>query len=169
MQQVLRWLVAGFLVVMGFWAIFAYGELFRAHTLAFLLFWFILPSAGFGLRSRLARSALSVRSMRIVRNFLLGLSIAISFAAFAHYERIRDALGHKLVSGYYVSYYEDTDDSGRAYRASDPHTEHWYSRVGIWLAEWLFLAACAGLPYITWRVADQAVNAAAKRQNTLDA
>lgn len=165
MQRTFHWAVVAVLIVIGIWTISAYGELFRAHIRFFMFLWFFLPVVALWIGTKHVRSSLSVSGLKTVRNGLISISVAISFASFAHFEQIRDAVGHALVEGYYVTYCENTDDSGRPYRDSEPHTAHWYSRAGLWLFEWIFLGACVGLPTITWVGANGAVNKAVEESN----
>jgi len=90
--------------------------------------------------------------------------VSISILSFAHYGKIRDAVGRRFVSGYYVDYVEDTYDEGRPFRESVPHTDHWYTRVGLGLAEICILGALVTLPVMTWRTANRAVSEASKPQ-----
>ena len=94
--------------------------------------------------------------------------VSISFASFSHYDRIRDSLGKQFVDGYEVGYYEDTDEYGRLFRAADVSTQHWYSRFGLWLFEWVFLGMCLALPYVTWRLASRAVDKAIRQVSAYD-
>ena len=86
----------------------------------------------------------------ILSMWLTCIAALISFAAFANYDDIRDNLGNRYIDGYYVTHGEDTDDVGRNYMTSEPHTEHWYSRVGIWLFEWALLLLFVFIPAATW-------------------
>lgn len=165
MHRFLHWVVVAVLVIIGIWGLMVYGKLFRQHMQFFLLLWFFLPIVALWLCTKRVRSSLTIARLKNIRNLLLAVVVSISFVSFAHYDRIRDAVGHKFVSGYYTSYYEDTDDYGRPYSASEPHTAHWYSRFGLWLFEWLFLGACISLPFITWKGANSAVVEAVKDHN----
>lgn len=165
MQRIFHWAVVGVLIVIGIWSIGAYGELFRAHIRFFIFLWFFLPVVALWTRTKQVRSSVSVSGLKTLRNALMSVSVVISFASFAHFEQIRDAVGHAVVEGYYVTYYEDTDDSSRPYRGSELHTAHWYSRAGLWLFEWLFLGACVGLPSITWVGANGAVKKTIEEDN----
>lgn len=166
MQRFLHWVVVGVLVIVGIWGLMVYGELFRHHMKFFLFLWFFLPIVALWLSTKSVRSTLTIASLKTIRNLIMAFIVSISFVSFAHYDQIRDAVGHKFISGYYVSYDEDTDDYGRPYRASEPHTEYWYSRFGLWLFEWLFLGACIFLPFITWKGANSAVVEAVKDHDT---
>jgi hypothetical protein len=165
MQRFFHWIVVAVLVLVGLWGLIVYGELFRAHMQLFLFLWLFLPVVALWLKTKRVRSAFTISGLKATRNLLVAVTVSISFVSFTHYDRIRDAIGHRFVSGYYVSYYEDTDDYGRPYRASEPHTAHWYSRFGLWMFEWLFLGACVGLPFIIWRSVNSAVDEAVKERN----
>ena len=148
------------LLILGIWSLGVYGKLFRTHMPVFLFLWFFIPVIALWLNTGAVRSAFSISSLKIVRNFLLGAVISLSFASFVHYDLIRDFIGQRIVDGYEVRYYEDTDEYGRTSMAADVSTDHWYSRLGLWLFEWGFLGICAAIPYATWLATNRAINAA---------
>jgi hypothetical protein len=155
--------MVGTLIVLGFFAIIIYGELFRAYMPVFLFLWFFLPVVALWLNTQRVRSAFSISSLKIVRGFLIAAVVSLSFVSFSNYNHIRDSVGQRFVDGYRVGYYEDTDDVGRPVRAASVSTSHWYGRLGLWLFEWAFLGACAALPSITWYAANRAVDEAIRK------
>lgn len=168
MRTVFHWIMIASLLVLGLWAVVIFGQLFRSHMTEFLLLWFFIPVVAFWLNTNPVRYYLSISSLKIARTILFGVVIVLSFASFAHYDRVRDYLGQQFVEGYEVKYYEDSDDNGRPTTAADVSTEHWYSRFGLWLFEWIFLGACVVLPYVTWRASSRAVENATQQRTAHD-
>lgn len=160
MRQILHWAVVALLAVTAFAAIAVAGEVFRAHTGFFIFLWVLCPIVAFWLVSNRVRGTFTLSGLKAVRNILMTIVVSISILSFAHYERIRDTLGRRFVSGYYITYVEDTDDEGRPFRTSVPHTDHWYTRLSLGLAEICILGAWVTLPVITWRMANRAVSEA---------
>ena len=169
MHTVLHWAMVAALVILGVFALSIYGELFRAHMLFFLFVWVFVPVVASWLSSAPVLSALSISSLKMTRALLVGIVISLSFISFADYDRIRDSVGERLVDGYVATYSDDTDDYGRPTRSADVSTSHWYSKLGLWVFEWIFLGACVLLPYATWRMASRAVDEAIRRNAAHDA
>lgn len=165
MRTVFQWVITGILIIIGFWAISIYGELYRAHTPIFLFLWLFLPLVALLLNFRPIRSAFSVSSLKIIRGLLVAVVVLFSFGSFSNYDHIRDALGERFVDGYAVRHYEVSDEYGRAAVATTVSTIHWYSRFALWFFEWIVLALCAALPYVTWRAATRAVDEAIRESS----
>ena len=163
MRMVFHRVMVGTLIVLGFFAIIIYGELFRAYTPLFLFLWFFFPVVALWLNTKPIQSAFSISSLKVVRSFLIVAVVSLSFVAFANYNHIRDSAGQRFVDGYRVAYYEDTDDVGRPVRAASVSTSHWYARFGLWLFEWAFLGTCVALPSIAWYAANRAVDEAIRK------
>lgn len=138
-------------------ALFSLGEGFRVHTAVFILFWLCTLFAALLLRTEHIRSRLSIPILRVFRGALVGLAAFLSFASFANYDRIRDAVGRELIDGYTVTHYEDTDDAGDPYTASRASTSHWYSQFGLWVLEWVFVVLWLVVPYAVWVILSSAI------------
>lgn len=123
------------LLVLGLGAVAVCGQFFRAHMPVFMFLWFFMPAVAYWLNTQPILSTFSISSLKVARAFLFGVVIAISFASFAHFDRIRDSLGQRFVEGYEVSYDEDTDEYGRPTTATNVSMEHGYSKFGLWLFE----------------------------------
>jgi hypothetical protein len=91
---------------------------------------------------------------------LFGIVVVGSIAAFTQFGRMRDSLCHRYVEGCHIEYYEDTDDAGRPTTGSSISTAHWYSRVGLWVFEWVVMLAVVILPGITWYACTEVVKKA---------
>jgi hypothetical protein len=166
MKRLFHWAVVTVLILVGIWGLGVYGDSFRSHTAFFLILWALLPVIAQWIGTKRIRTAYTVFGLEVMRNILTGIAVAVAFGAFTFHDRIRDAVGHRFVDGYSVTYYEDTDDSGRPYRASEPHTAHWYSRLGLWSFECFLLGACGLIPAITWTGANNAVKEAVREGNS---
>jgi hypothetical protein len=164
MRQILHWAVVALLIFTAFAGIFVAGEMFRAHMGFFIFVWILCPIVAVWLASDRVRGTFTLSGLKAARNILMAIAVSISIGSFAHYEKIRDAVGRRFVSGYYVTYVEDEDDEGRPFRASVPHSDHWYTRVALDLAEVCILGAWVTLPMITWRMANRAVSEASNAQ-----
>jgi hypothetical protein len=160
MRDIFHWTVVGLLIVTAFAGIVVAGEVFRAHMKFFVFLWALAPIVAVWLASKRVRSKLTLSGLKAARNVLMATVVSISFVSFANYESIRDTVGHRFVPGYYVTYVEETDDDGRPFRASVPHTDHWYTRGALWLSEIGLLGAWITFPIITWRTGSRAVNEA---------
>jgi hypothetical protein len=160
MRQILHWAVVALLIFTAFAGIAVAGEVFRAHMGFFIFVWVLCPIVAVWLVSNRVRGTFTPSGLKAARNILMAIVVSISILSFTHYEKIRDAVGRRFVSGYYVTYVEDTDEEGRPFRASVPHTDHWYTRVALGLAEVCILGAWVTLPVITWRTANRAVSEA---------
>lgn len=165
MRTIFHWLVVAILVALGLWALMIYGELFRAHMPAFMFLWIFVPVVAWWLNTSRMRSQFPVAALKVFRAILLTVVVLVSVGAFAHYDRIRDAIGQRYVDGYHVAYYEDTDDSGRPIRTGIVRTAHWYSKLALWLFEWLIVAACLALPFMTWFNSTRAIKTASMQPN----
>jgi hypothetical protein len=164
MRPILHWAVVAVLISTAFAGIFVAGEVFRAHKGFFIFVWVLCPIVSVWLASNRVRGTFTLAGLKAVRNILMAVVVSISILSFANYERIRDAVGRRFVSGYYATYVEDEDDEGRPFRVSVPHTDHWYTRVALDLAEFCILGAWVTLPVITWRTANRAVSEASNAQ-----
>jgi hypothetical protein len=148
------------LIAVGLGALMVYGEVFRAHMPAFLFLWVFLPVVAWWLNTPRMRSQFPIAALKVFRGILLTVVVLISVASFSHYDRIRDAIGERYVEGYRVLLYEDTDDYGRPVRTGVVQTAHWYSKLALWLVEWLIVVACLALPFLTWFNATRAIKTA---------
>lgn len=160
MHTVFHWIMIATLIGIGVWAWMVFGQLFRAHMIAFLFLWLFLPVVALWLNTQAVLSQLSVSSLTVVRGLLFGIVAATSFCFLIEYDHIRDSLGQQFIAGYEAHYYEDANEYGRPFMAVDISTGHWYSRFGLWLFEWAFLSAGFVLPFLTWRAASRAVDKA---------
>ena len=106
MRMVFHRVMVGTLIVLGFFAIIIYGELFRAYTPLFLFLWFFFPVVALWLNTQPIQSAFSISSLKVVRSFLIVAVVSLSFVAFANYNHIRDSAGQRFVDGYRVAYYD---------------------------------------------------------------
>ncbi len=156
------------LVVVGCGTFIIYGQIFRAYMPFFLFLWFFLPVVALWLNTQSVwSSGFSIFELKVLRALLVAVVVLFSFTFFANYNHIRDYVGQRLVDGYQVEYYTDTDEVGRPHRAASVSTSHWYSRFGLSLFECAFLGACVVLPYVTWRAANRAVKKATKEASAL--
>lgn len=157
------------LLVLGLASVAVFGELYRAHMPVFVCLWFFIPVVAYWLNTRPVLSTFSVSSFKVARAFLFGIVMAVSFASFANFDRIRDSIGNFFVDGYEVIYYEVADEYGRPTTASDVSTVHWYSKFVLWIFEWSFLGVCVAIPYVTWYGASRAVDEAIRQSAEIDA
>ena len=88
----------------------------------------------------------------------------MSVGSFAHYDRIRDYIGHHFIDGYSVIYFVDYGDEGQPFRAATYSTSHWYLSFALRVFEWGFLAACVVIPLLIWYAASQAIKRRAIEQ-----
>ncbi len=164
MRDLFHWFIIAALILLGLWGLSIAGEIYRAYLGVFLLIWLFIPIVSLWLRTHRIIASSTATQIRRVRNALIGGAVFLSFSAFAHFGLIRDVIGERFVAGYHVNYYEDSDEYGRPFRASDTVTDHWYSKVGLWVFEWAFLAGCVGIPYLTWKQAELAIKETKRRQ-----
>lgn len=170
MKGLSDWVVVAALVAIG-WSALAFvtrgliGYWFWKHLDFFVLIWVVLPVVAFKLREKHVRSHFSIFVLRVTRNALLTSAIVISVGCFFHYDGIRDAIGHRYIDGYYTTTYDDVTDSGQQTTGTEPHTAHWYSRIGLWLFEWGFLATCFLIPVLTWGGSNKALSEAVLDQD----
>jgi len=144
------------------------GDVFRKVPLAFFFLLLLCPFLAWCLRSDYLDSSLTDRGYTNVKGLLLGISIAIAFLFFAHYDFIRDHLGRKYLDGYSVHYDNDIDEYGRPYRIADPSTSGFANNTIIYLSQWVMLGLCAGIPFLTWQIAETSVKIAHKRKRQLN-
>jgi hypothetical protein len=100
------------------------------------------------------------RAKQVTRQYsLTTVAVLIAFVLFANYENLRDQFGERYIQGYQVTYYTDSDDYGRPTRESDIHAHNFSAQVFLWLAQWVLIAFCIGVPILTWKVSSIAVAA----------
>ena len=141
------------------------GQVFREHTDFFLIVWLFLPVIAFWLRWRTDREVYSISALTMIRTILVACTVSISFLFFGHFDQIRDRIGQDYVEGYAVEYTPGFDDVGRPVRGVSVTTDHWYSQVGVWFFGASYFAACIGLPYATWKIADHSIEVARVKQH----
>lgn len=165
MKNLSNWVLIAVLLVIGC-SVLAFaghglvGYWFWKHLEFFIMVWLTLPVVAFKLRIKQVRSQFSIFALRVTRNVLFAAAALISVSLIFHYGKIRDTIGHQYIDGYYTTTYIDVTDAGQQIMRSDPHTAHWYSRVGLWLFEWVFMAACICIPVLTWIGSNMALDEA---------
>jgi hypothetical protein len=157
MRKLFNYLMVLTVGLIAIWLVSLCIELFAAHLLGCILLWLLIPIIALWLNSRFIQERLGQSALQRTRLLLTVPVVAISLFCFSDYNHIRDVVGHRYVSGYEVSYEEDTDEFGRPYMASRVATTNWYSGVGLWAFGWLFVLACLLLPGITWEAATRAL------------
>ena len=119
-------------ILLGLAAVPISGALFRSYPRFFLFLWLFIPVIAFWMRVERARFGLSVHTLKIVQGVILISVCWLSFVFFAEFPHIRAYVGRHFVDGDF----------------------------GLWLFEWLFIVACAVIPFATWRVTSSTVAAA---------
>jgi hypothetical protein len=129
------------------------GVIFRAYSWAFFVGWLLAPILGCVLGWQPVRQKVSSRFVSRTRVVLMTFVVISSFSFFADYDQVRDRIGHSLIAGYSVYRSEDPEvgENGSLYYSQHVSARHWYSRWGLKLAEFALLAACIGIPYLTWQ------------------
>jgi len=140
------------------------GDAFRRYSAAFFIAWASLPLVSFFYRRSEYATLVPSGTANRFRALLMSLAVILSFCAFANDDHVRDTLGYRYVQGYYVDSYEDYDsDTGQPYLATDAHADRSRDFALLEFALWVYLAACIGVPWVTWRYAS-AVCAMAERR-----
>jgi len=136
--------------VAGFLALALFGRSFQIYSCGFLVFWVLLPIALLLLGLREPLGWFTNRGVLFLRNLSLGVSIAIAVALFANADRIRDSLGEQYIEGYEVEYEMDTDSYGT--ETAEPYvtTDSYLASFALWIGEWVLLALCISVPFLTW-------------------
>ncbi len=153
------WIKTGISIVGFIILLMVLGSAFRSYTLFFVIVWFFLPLVGFIGRHQAFLSLFSRKGITLFRGFLTTVAVLIAFVLFANYENLRDQFGERYIQGYQVTYYTDSDDYGRPTRESDIHAHNFSAQVFLWLAQWVLIAFCIGVPILTWKVSSIAVAA----------
>ncbi len=153
------WIKTGISIVGFIILLMVFGSAFRSYTLFFVIVWFFLPLAGFTGRHQAFLSLFSRKGITFFRGFLTTVAVVIAFVLFADYEHLRDQFGETYIQDYQITYYTDSDDYGRPTRESDVHTQNFSAQVFLWLAQWVLIALCIGVPILTWKASSIAVAA----------
>lgn len=166
-------IVGVFFCYILFTALSFIGDAFRKVPLAFFVLFLLCPFFAWCLRSGSLDSVLTDVRYSGLKGLLLGISVAIAFLFFAHYDFLRDYFGSRYLDGYSVQQFEDIDDlSGRRYMSTVASANGFSKVVIIYLFQWLFFGLCVGVPYLTWRIAGKSIDVARTRKmrsNKLDA
>lgn len=140
------------------------GDVFRRIPLAIFFLWISCPCLAWGLRLVSLDEWLTPHGYGRARGVLVGLAVVISFHFFAHYDYLRDHLADKYLDGYSVYYYEDVDEFGRPYRASDATAHGFFGKAILYFSQWVMIGMAIGIPVLTWRIASTSIDIAEARR-----
>ena len=159
MDTLRQWAV-GIAVLVGFmFSLIWFGEAFRANMLLFALLWVATPIFACFLCRRSISACFTLAGLRRLQGVLMAIAIAISFAMFAHHDKVRNQIGKRFVEGYtYWRAEPEIDDSGREYYPGDDWTaKNRTGRWGLQLFGLAVLGAVFALPALTWRATNSVI------------
>jgi hypothetical protein len=134
-----------------------FGLAFRASPWIFLILWILIPCLTWLIKNKNIYSIFTVTGLKFFRICSIVAIVSISFLFFTHYDYLRDIIGSKFIDGYSVDYCPDYDDFGRRWLNADVSVDKFYMKVVLWLSQWIFLAFCLGLPFLTWKGITKAI------------
>jgi hypothetical protein len=145
-------IIVGIFLLIGLFILATFvGEFYRANPMIFYILWLAIP-IGIAIFQYSRKSHhISKKTSKWIRTIAIALTVGISFCLFAHYDDIRDNIGHQNIKGYHSEYYPDVDEYGRPARGVNINTNHWYGGFILWVFEWGFLILCIAIPIITWK------------------
>lgn len=139
-------LIVGLIIITG-----ATGDLFRAYPAAIFILWIAIPTFATIVRYSKYKNSLSIRFSKWIRIISVFLAIECSFCIFAHFDQIRDKIGHENIKGYHSEYYPDVDNYARPIQGVNVYTSHWFDKFILWLFELLYVILCFAIPIVTWK------------------
>jgi len=87
----------------------------------------------------------------------------LAFLFFAHHDYLRNKFGYKFIDGYEVSYYEDYDEYGREYTASEARASSLLGNIFLYIAQWIIIGICILMPLITYKILDKSIDKIERR------
>jgi hypothetical protein len=143
------------LVILGFLLL----EVLNRHYWLMFFIWLILPPVQLWNDTYSIKSNLDPGMVTAIRKLLLACAIVLSLINLNNYEKIRHSVGYQFIDSYLVvkSYECESPENALGFPEGSPPSVcyvekltnvSWYSRVFLYLSEWLFMLLVIAIPSI---------------------
>ena len=134
-------------------------EVLTRHYWLMFFMWLILPLVQIWADTHSIKSNISAGMFAAIRKILLVCAIFLSLINLNNYEKIRHSVGYQFIDSYLVvkSYECESPENAFGFPEGSPPSVcfiekltnvSWYSRVFLYLSEWLFMLLVIAIPSI---------------------